>query len=134
MAGEGGFYYEDFEGAVRSKLATRGPWGCVKTGVGLLVYLKATKVKVKRSNSHLSVCGAVTSDFAFPSEEASERSVVLEPSIFLKLARCRMYLTKIAIMQTLPTTQQQSTGCCCVSWVWYKLDGVESTVTYLGRK
>lgn len=73
-------------------------------------HLRATKVKVKRSNSHLSVCGAVTSDFAFPSEDASERSVVLEPSIFLKLARCRMYLTRMAMMQTLPTTQQQSTG------------------------
>lgn len=78
-------------------------------GSGEKTYLKATKVNVKRSSSHLSVCG-VASDFAFPNDDASERSVVLEPSIFLKLARCRMYLTRMAIMQTLPTTQQQSTG------------------------
>lgn len=97
-------------------------------------HLKATKVKVKRSNSHLSVCGAVTSDFAFPSDDASERSVVLEPSIFLKLARCRMYLTRMAMMQTLPTTQQQSTGGCCVSRGWYGAVGLVSSMTYLERK
>lgn len=73
-----------------------------------MVYLKATKVNVKRNNNHLSVCG-VASDFS-PREVASETSVGLfEPSIFLKLATWRTYLTRMATMQTLPTAQQQST-------------------------
>lgn len=80
-------------------------------------HLKATKVKVKRSSSHLSVCGTAR-DF-LPRDVAAERSVDLEPSILRKRATLWIYLTRMATMQTLPTAQQQSTVRYYVSWVCY---------------
>jgi hypothetical protein len=83
-------------------------------------YLSATKVKVKRNNSHLSVCG-VMRDF-FPSDVASETPVVspVPLSSLRKLMMWRMYLTRMRTMQALPTTQQHSTVCYHVSYVrWY---------------
>ena len=71
-------------------------------------HLKATKVKMKRSNNHLSV-GGIARDF-LPKDVASETSVVFETSILRKLARWETYLTRMAMMQMLPTAQQQSTG------------------------
>jgi hypothetical protein len=45
-----------------------------------------------------------------PREVVSETSVVFELSILRKLARWETYLTRMAMMQMLPTAQQQSTG------------------------
>lgn len=93
-------------------------------------HVKATKVKVKRSSSHLSVCGTAR-DF-LPKDVVADMSVDLEPSILRKLATLRTYLNRMATMQTLPTAQQQSTGYSCVSWM---SGGMVSAIeTYLGCK
>ena len=80
-------------------------------------HLKATKVKVKRNSSHLSVCGTAR-DF-LPKDVAADMSVDLEPSILRKRATLWIYLTRMATIQTLPTAQQQSTVRYYVSWVRY---------------
>ena len=121
MAREGGFDDEDFEGAERGRSQYRD--ASLRCAFFLIVvgetHLKATKVKVKRSSSHLSVCGTAR-DF-LPKDVAAERSVDLEPSILRKLATLRTYLTRMATMQTLPTAQQQSTDYYCVSWVRHSI-------------
>jgi hypothetical protein len=98
------------------------------------IYLKATKVNVKRSSNHLSVCGAVASVGVLPGVDASDRSVDFEPSIFLKLARWQMYFIRIATMQTPPTAQQLSTVVICAlagSGLYVEGYAIE---TYLGQK
>jgi hypothetical protein len=62
---------------------------------------------MKRSSNHLSVCEALTD---FPVCVLREMSVDRECSIFVKVARPRTYLIRMATTQTLPTTQQHSTG------------------------
>lgn len=91
--------------------------------------LKATKVNVKRRSSHLSVCEVGIA--CPPAEEvASEMSVDRECSIFVKLARPRTYLMRMATTQTLPTIQQHSTVLPRVSR--YGMETVEASDAYLG--
>jgi hypothetical protein len=111
-------------------------WGACQEKRGRReTHLSATNVNVNRSSNHLSVCGAVASGGVFPTVEASERSVVFEPSIFLKLTRWRMYLIRIATMQTPPTAQQQSTVLVfALAVLRYGMGFVIGWETYLGRR
>jgi hypothetical protein len=72
----------------------------------LSAHLRATKVNVKRSNSHLSVCDPNTD---LPFKVLREMSVDLECSMLENLARPRTYLIRMATTHTLPTNQQHIT-------------------------
>jgi hypothetical protein len=72
----------------------------------LSAYLRATKVNVKRSNNHLSVCDPNTD---LPFEVLREMSVDLDCSMLENLARPRTYLIRIATTHTLPTNQHHIT-------------------------
>lgn len=68
-------------------------------------YQRQTKVKLKRSSSHLSV--KEMQWFIFPF--CSEMSTDLESSILTKFARPRTYLIRMVMMQTPPTSQPRNT-------------------------
>jgi len=74
-------------------------------------YHRQTKVKLKRSRSHLSVKEMAWFIFPLPCVvgDCREMSTDRESSILTKLARPRTYLIRMATMQTPPTSQPRNT-------------------------